>query len=582
MKKKVYQSVALIISAIFCVNMGVCAQGTINVTVDTDTNRITVSGNLEECKDKAVTILQLKPDAVASDLVSVTNSNIMEYVDYADAQLTDENGNYSFSYINNGIDGKYTVRVTSLDKQYALEKEYLFSGYALKNLKNSINTAKAEKNITAMIEQMKAAYAGFDTSCAVFDCTPEAIKTKYEEIVAKILIEKSVLNKISEFLPQFEEAALAARTNIFTDKADFDSFIETYGAVTGVEASTAYIKTFKTAEETVQNKIRNAFIQNGGELKYKTVEEFRKMFEEKTILISIQESNGWGSVQKVLSDNKDLITDASGASIQIEKGNTEIYKALERKNFASLKDLKAEFDNLAAQSSVASETPGTTGGGGGGGSSAAASSLSVGFAVPTIITQSMGAETNNTVSGFTDLKNFDWAKSSIERLKDKNIIAGIGDNKFAPEKTVTRSEFVKMLVLAVNKYNPDAQTAFSDINEDDWQYRYISSAYESGIIFLDESKVFGTNNAISREDMAAMCFRAINKLGLATQEASEVAEFSDMETVSEYAKESVLYLKKIGVINGMTPEIFSPKTDVNRAQAAVIIDRLLDVIGETK
>lgn len=47
---------------------------------------------------------------------------------------------------------------------------------------------------------------------------------------------------------------------------------------------------------------------------------------------------------------------------------------------------------------------------------------------------------------FKDINKYTWAKESIEILASKGIINGVEENMYAPEKNVTRGDFVKLLV----------------------------------------------------------------------------------------------------------------------------------------
>ena len=89
MKKRFDLLITLIVLVILCVNIGVYAESTINVAVNPDTNRVTVSGKIDEGAGKAVTIIQMKPGVTQSDS---DNDNVMTYIDHADAQITSEDG----------------------------------------------------------------------------------------------------------------------------------------------------------------------------------------------------------------------------------------------------------------------------------------------------------------------------------------------------------------------------------------------------------------------------------------------------------------------------------------------------------
>ena len=79
--------------------------------------------------------------------------------------------------------------------------------------------------------------------------------------------------------------------------------------------------------------------------------------------------------------------------------------------------------------------------------------------------------------------------------------------------------------------------------------------------------------------MAVIAFRTLKRYGYVFDDNKTGPIFDDFENISEYAKEAVNALGKEGIISGMGNNEFMPKQNSNRAQAAVIIYRILDIIN---
>lgn len=170
------------------------------------------------------------------------------------------------------------------------------------------------------------------------------------------------------------------------------------------------------------------------------------------------------------------------------------------------------------------------------------------------------------VSAFSDLNSVPWAKESIEALALKGIINGRGNGIFAPNDSVTRAEFCKMIVLAFGLVDEKAVCVFDDVERNTWYYTYIASAKAAGIINGKENNKFSPDATITREEMAAIAQRAISK------DVKDVTEkFADDSAISDYAKDAVYTLKELGIINGVGENMFSPKAVVTRAMAAKVI-----------
>lgn len=177
-----------------------------------------------------------------------------------------------------------------------------------------------------------------------------------------------------------------------------------------------------------------------------------------------------------------------------------------------------------------------------------------------------------TVS-YHDIEGYEWAVPAILALSDKGIVNGKGDGKFAPEDNVLREEFAKILVGALSE-NPAKENIFDDVPADAWYLGWVNRAAELGICQGIGNNEFGVGNFITREDMCVMLVRALRYKNFV--EGGELLPFEDQESISEYAKESVSVLYKMGAIQGVTETKFEPKSLANRAQAAKMIYYVLD------
>ena len=176
---------------------------------------------------------------------------------------------------------------------------------------------------------------------------------------------------------------------------------------------------------------------------------------------------------------------------------------------------------------------------------------------------------------FDDLENYAWAKTAIEHMYINRIISGKSETRFAPEDNVKREEFVKIIVNSFELLE-SKEANFEDVGGE-WFREYIERGFASGIINGVSDKKFGVGENITREDMAVIIFRAINKAGLELDiEIDQTAELSDMDEVSEYAKEAVEFLVSKGAIKGSNGK-FKPKAYATRAEAAQMIYNVIKI-----
>ena len=144
---------------------------------------------------------------------------------------------------------------------------------------------------------------------------------------------------------------------------------------------------------------------------------------------------------------------------------------------------------------------------------------------------------------------------------------------FDPNANVTRSEFVKMIAVALGFDMQNKSCEFDDLNESMWQYPYIAAASGLGIVNGYSDGSFGINEPISRQDMAVIAERALRKYGKSFSDGK--SDFTDDGDISQYARDAIANLVGAGIITGMPDGTYAPKSNVTRAQAAVIIYRAL-------
>ncbi|WP_379157574.1 S-layer homology domain-containing protein [Paenibacillus sp. sgz5001063] len=180
---------------------------------------------------------------------------------------------------------------------------------------------------------------------------------------------------------------------------------------------------------------------------------------------------------------------------------------------------------------------------------------------------------------FVDLGKVSWAQSAIENLVAQGIIQGRSVYKFAPTQNISRAEFVTLLVRALNLTSTGSSATFSDVNSGAWYSDAISIAVNAGLVQGSGSGKFEPGREITREEMAIMVANALRTKGQlqSVDNSAVLHKYDDQSKIASYAQESVAQLTNLGIINGISTDQFEPKGNTNRAQAAVIIYRILNL-----
>jgi len=251
---------------------------------------------------------------------------------------------------------------------------------------------------------------------------------------------------------------------------------------------------------------------------------------------------------------------------------SEVIRIVMSQNYTTVEELCDSF--YAAVKKVGKKKTSSGGSSGGGGGSRGGSMVKW---QPDTKTEDKEPE-NPAVSDkklpFSDVPDGHWCEESVKNLYNLGIINGATQEKFMPDNSVTRAEFAKMVVCAFLSNGQTVKAAdFKDVNENDWFYEYVNSAAQSGIIKGNSEGAFMPHSKITRQDMAVILCRALEKKNI-NLIAGEVV-FSDESEISEYAKPAVVKLASSGILKGMSDGSFAPIGVLTRAQAAKAIDEAL-------
>jgi len=187
-------------------------------------------------------------------------------------------------------------------------------------------------------------------------------------------------------------------------------------------------------------------------------------------------------------------------------------------------------------------------------------------------------ETGSAIVSFKDVPANHWARQDIEFMAARSIVKGSDDNLFKPEEQVTRAEFTAFMQRALKLPEPGKNTpVFLDVPSSAWFCNSVAAAAYAGLVKGTGDGYFEPRRSITREEMATVIMRVY----LLEQDNLPVGDltFADASQISPWAKEAVAAAVKLGIIKGMDERHFVPREKATRAQAVVMIKRLLEAAG---
>jgi hypothetical protein len=194
--------------------------------------------------------------------------------------------------------------------------------------------------------------------------------------------------------------------------------------------------------------------------------------------------------------------------------------------------------------------------------------LSIALAVTMFSTTAFAASVK-----FTDVPDSHWASSSITEMADKGIMSGIGNNLFAPSQQLSNAEFITMLVRQF--YSDKLGTEGST-----WYAPFMAAAKSANILTgtnVGSNESLATST-INRYDMSQLMYNVLKAEGITTSSLSDTSKVADWSAVPSTYRDAVSVCYNMGMLTGVDNKgTFNGTGVMDRAQAAVVMDRLLDV-----
>ncbi|MBE6687220.1 MAG: CHAP domain-containing protein [Ruminococcaceae bacterium] len=180
----------------------------------------------------------------------------------------------------------------------------------------------------------------------------------------------------------------------------------------------------------------------------------------------------------------------------------------------------------------------------------------------------------NSENPFRDVFRNEWYFGAVEYCYANNVVNGISRFEFAPQQTLTRAMFVKMLMSHCGADTANYQTSyFEDVPEGEWFTPSVAWAYENGIVNGVSESHFKPSKPITRQDVVTILYRYYkvihNKVYYPEYEV--FYHFDDYKAVDIWALEPVAWAIEQGMIDGNGEGMLMPKGLTTRAQSVQMI-----------
>ncbi len=515
---------------------------------------VVLTGNVGEA-DALVAVDVYANGKTKDDLISMKENgeNILNALVARLQTAADENGDFEVSFDIALSTGKYTAFAGSLNTELEPYTFIFVSETEYSDFAENFSDVSAS-DVKAIISD--------SNKCYILGISETEAKALNSTGLSEV-----ILNTISE-----SKVDVADRDAVWAlvDKAYFvqqlnegliEDVLEADGAVSGIaESDVAEWVTKEFVTDSIVEEF-NARLINAD---FESYNDYENSVPESFVLSVIKCTDGVAEIEEVVTAFEDEI------GINVTSSTPErVWNKLLRNDYDSFEELAEAFSDFEEEGNKV----GSSSSGGGGGSKGSGTKNTAGVA-GSIVTQ---PSLNNNIEDaklspeiFDDLENVLWAKEAIVALAEKNIVSGVGNNKFNPDGLITREQFAKIVVGAFVPGAEGEATGFTDVIPGSWYAEFIEKAYAENIVSGMGNGKFGVGLSITRQDMCVMIYNAAKAAGIELDGNADEA-FADDANISDYAKTAVYALKNAGAVSGFDGENFAPQENATRAQAAKII-----------
>lgn len=181
---------------------------------------------------------------------------------------------------------------------------------------------------------------------------------------------------------------------------------------------------------------------------------------------------------------------------------------------------------------------------------------------------------------FIDVPADAWYAEAVQYVYENGMMSGTSETTFSPDLTTTRGMIVTILYRLENEPTVTGTTAFTDVAADQYYANAVAWAAQNGIVSGIDATTFAPNNAITREQMAAILYRYAQFKGYDVSAKADLSVYTDAAQVSTYATDAMAWANGAELITGTSATTLSPAGNATRAQVATILMRFCENIAK--
>ena len=183
---------------------------------------------------------------------------------------------------------------------------------------------------------------------------------------------------------------------------------------------------------------------------------------------------------------------------------------------------------------------------------------------------------NTGANPFTDVSEKDWFYGDVMFVYENGLMLGTSKTLFSPHGTATRGMMATILWRMEGSPAPKGKNSFTDVEAGKWYADAITWTAENGIFAGYGKDKFGTDDPITREQLAAIFYRYADYKGYDLTVKGNLDKFKDADKITDYAKTAMQWAVGSGLVKGKSGNLLDPQGTATRAEIAAMLHRFIE------
>jgi len=184
---------------------------------------------------------------------------------------------------------------------------------------------------------------------------------------------------------------------------------------------------------------------------------------------------------------------------------------------------------------------------------------------------------------FADLAEDYWAKPYIDALTAREVLSGLPDGTFAPDRPLSRAELAAQIAKAFTMTPQTASKSFNDLPSDYWATDPIQQAVAMGFMTGYPNSEFRPTQVVTRLQVLVALATGLS-LPATTASQQQLQQYADWQAVPPWAREQVGAAIQAGIIRPQpnAESRLRPNDPATRAEVATLIYSALAYLGSVE